>query len=414
MEGLYINSTSQNQSYNHSDITSNCQDYRNLSFILYVVTYTISAIGLPLTLVAIYALYSMVRSDHVAPIYVINLLITDLIQFCCMIVEVAKPEDWRIRYIFMSIYISALFASVGFMVCISLERMEGLTWTTPHRTKATITATSPPTAGLQELVFILYVVTYTIIAIGLLLTLVAIYALYSMVRRDHVAPIYVINLLITDLLQLCCMIVEVVRTVDRTISLIFIYIYFSALFASIGFMVCISLERYLVIAHPLWYRFRRTIRSSVVVCVLVWVLFLVYGVLYYFVDYLTTYIILTVLLLLPFPLFIFSLVGTLKALSASISVPSDEKRRIVGILVLVLLIYTLLFLPSIIWFLKEYTDNNQLVDFRLNLLSLIFVKLSPLADLFLYVFMRKGFIDKLLASVCCCRMDSNDISSPSV
>ncbi|XP_045897832.1 ovarian cancer G-protein coupled receptor 1-like, partial [Micropterus dolomieu] len=230
------------------------------------------------------------------------------------------------------------------------------------------------------------------------------------VRRDHVVPIYVINLLITDLIQLCFMIVQVVPNVDWTIFLIFYCIYFSALIASVGFMVCIALERYLVIAHPLWYRFRRTIKSSVVVCVLVWVLSPVCVVLFFNLAQAIIYFV----LLLPFPLLIFSLAGTLKALSASISVPSDEKRRIVGVLVLVLLIYTVLFLPFMIWFLKVYTDINRLVDFRLNLLSLTIVRLSPLADSVLYVFMRKGFIEKLLASVCCCRMDSNDISSPSV
>ncbi|XP_038579849.1 G-protein coupled receptor 4-like, partial [Micropterus salmoides] len=233
------------------------------------------------------------------------------------------------------------------------------------------------------------VVTFIISAIGLPLTLVAIYALYSMVRSDHVAPIYVINLLITDLIQLCCMIVEVVPNVDKKISNIFLYIYLSGLVASIYFMVCVALERYLVIAHPLWYRFRRSIKSSVVVCVVVWVLSLVFVVLYLYMSF----IIFAVLLLLPFPLFIFFLAGTLKALSASISVPSDEKYRIVGILVLVLLIYMLLFLPDIIFYLGQYHDVT------LFILSLTFLRFSPLADLFLYVFMRKGFIDKLLASV---------------
>ncbi|XP_045898713.1 G-protein coupled receptor 4-like [Micropterus dolomieu] len=265
------------------------------------------------------------------------------------------------------------------------------------------------TFNYNDVNFILYVVTYIIIAVGLPLTLVAICALYSMVRSDHVAPIYLINLLIADLIQLCCMIGYATQSLDEKITEIFICIYFSALFTSVGFMVCIALERYLVIAHPLWYRCRRTVKTSVVVCVVVWVVPIVYAVLFYF--YYNEEVVATIppaLLLLPFPLLIFFLVGTLKALSASTSVSPDEKRRIVGILVLVLLIYTLLFLPSIIVYLDVNRDGTNLI------LSLTIVRFSPLADLVLYVFMRKGFIDKLLASVCCCRMDSNDISSPSV
>ncbi|XP_051254015.1 mas-related G-protein coupled receptor member A4-like [Dicentrarchus labrax] len=172
---------------------------------------------------------------------------------------------------------------------------------------------------------------------------------------------------------------------------------------SVCFMVCIALERFLVIVCPLWYRCRRSIKSSVLICVLVWVVPPVIFFLHIFRRNP-----LPIFLLLPFPLFIFFLVGVLKALSASISVPSDEKRRIVGILVLVLLIYTLLFLPFIIWMLRQIYNGT------LYNLSLMFVRLSPLADLVLYIFMRKGIIEKILASVCCCRKDSNDISSSSV
>jgi len=171
---------------------------------------------------------------------------------------------------------------------------------------------------------------------------------------------------------------------------------------AVSIMYC----RYLVIACPLWYRFRRTIKVSLVVCVVVWALPLICVITLVFWDFVEVAdTICAIFFLLPLPLFIFFLGGTLKALSASISVHSDEKRRIVGMLVLVLLIYMLLFLPSIIWLLAERDRyNNTSKD-----LSSVFLSLSPLADLILYVFMRKGTIDKLLASVCCCRMDSSEI-----
>ncbi|XP_045921186.1 G-protein coupled receptor 4-like [Micropterus dolomieu] len=358
MEGLYINSSSQDQSYDYNDTTAD-QNYSNiisnyqnnneldeLYFIRDVVTYIVVAVGLPLTLVAIYALYSMPSLKLLS------------LKMCGSYLRFLLDEKVR----------------NGSECSCWAEQDDrfGRRWTSQHVSNCLLTFTN----------------------------------VFLQVRSDQVAPIYVINLLITDILQLCYMIVKVAPNVCGTISEMFIYIYYSALLASVFFMVCIALERYLVIAHPLWYRCRRTIKTSVVVCVLVWVLTPPFLVISWF--YSVNPNILAVLLLLPFPLLIFSLVGTLKALSASISVPSDGKRRIVGILVLVLLIYTLLFLPSIILILhRKYVPT-------LNSLSLIFLRLSPLADLCLYVLMRKGFIDKLLASVCCCRMDSNDISSSSV
>ncbi|XP_042288690.1 ovarian cancer G-protein coupled receptor 1-like [Thunnus maccoyii] len=267
-------------------------------------------------------------------------------------------------------------------------------------------ATFPSFAGPH----IEYVITCVIISIGLPLTLLAIYSLYSQVQNNNVAPIFIINLLISDIFQFCYMIYEVGKTEDLTIFIFFFIIYCFGLMVSVGFMVCIALERYLLIAWPLWYRVRRTIKSSLVVCVVVWIYPIVH-VLILYAFFGTSFIILAVFFLVPFPLLIFFLGGTVKSLSAAISVSSDEKRRIVGMLVLVVLIYTLLFLPTIITFIlaEEARDNDTF-----NRLIIILLRFSPLADLILYVFMRKGVIDKLLAFLCCCRMDSDDNSRPSV
>ncbi|XP_047459483.1 G-protein coupled receptor 4-like [Mugil cephalus] len=250
--------------------------------------------------------------------------------------------------------------------------------------------------------FIFYVFTWIIICVGLPLIVLAIYSLCSMVRKDHGAPVYVINLLISDIIQLICMI----GWVTNSCNLMFLYIYNHGLLSSVGFMVCISLERYLVIVWPLWYRFRRNIKTSVVVCVLVWILPLVYVLpCHFMVDFQVTKYISAIYHLVPLPLFIFFLGGTLKALSASISVSSDEKRRIVAVLVVVLLIYTLLFLPRVILLLAD-----GIMSAHFWILSDIVLELSPLADLILYIFMRKGTTDKILASLCCCRMQLQESS----
>ncbi|XP_074518037.1 G-protein coupled receptor 4-like [Halichoeres trimaculatus] len=262
----------------------------------------------------------------------------------------------------------------------------------------------------MKIEFIMHVTTCVIVSIGLPLTLLTICALCFLVRKDHVAPIYVINLLITDLLQLCCLIVFESGSENFYFFAIVFNIYYCLLVTSVCFMVCIALERYLVIAHPLWYRFRRTTKISVAVCAVVWVVPPVFCfTMLPLVGETVVQLTLSSFLIVPFPLFIFFLVGTLRALSASVSVPSEEKRRIVGILVLVLLIYTLLFLPTIILFMIQGA-----VSYNLYILGSMFIRLSPLADLSLYVFIRKDISSKFLAAVCCCKMESNANDEPAV
>ncbi|XP_029030717.1 G-protein coupled receptor 4-like [Betta splendens] len=251
----------------------------------------------------------------------------------------------------------------------------------------------------------LFVVTLAIIALCLPLTLLAAYSLFTLVQKDQVVPVYIINVLLSDLIQLCCMVVEV--SLQPLNSDLFFFVYYFGVVAGVGFMVCVALERYLVVAWPLWYRFRRTLGVSLAVSAVVWTLPLLYILPVHFqADFVVSETILAVVFLLPYPLLLFFLGGTLRALYTSISVPAAEKRRIVAVLVLVVLIYTLIFLPSAIWSLAEDArSNNTFSD-----LSFTIIKFSPLADLFLYVFLKQGGLgDKLLAFVCC-TMERNGIS----
>ncbi|XP_047206956.1 mas-related G-protein coupled receptor member X1-like [Girardinichthys multiradiatus] len=236
------------------------------------------------------------------------------------------------------------------------------------------------------------------IGIGLPLTLIVIIAVFSQVKRDQGAPVYVINLLFADLIQLCSRIP--VNSLSNTFVSLIVWNF--SLLASVGFMICISFERYLVIAMPLWYRFRRNIKTSVVVCVVVWILSLLFSVFAYMSPVMVPQV-LAVSLLVPFPLFIFFLVGTFKTLSGALSVPADEKRRIIAIQVVVLLIYALLFLPITAYFLLD----NQLDNEVLGLVTLVCMFLSPLADTTLYLFIRKSVLDMFLVSLCSCKISNN-------
>ncbi|KAL3971680.1 zona pellucida sperm-binding protein 1 [Sarotherodon galilaeus] len=246
------------------------------------------------------------------------------------------------------------------------------------------------------------ILTWITVCVSLPLTSLAIFFLCMQVRNDHTGPIYIINLYMSDLVQLFCMVVHMSGVKNDYLRMIFFhYIYPCGVMATVSFMVCLFMERYLVVAHSLWYQNRRTIKINVVVCVLVWVIYIFVGLLHK--NFLGAF------LILPIPLLFFFLIRTIKAVSAT-SVPSDEKRRIVAVLVLVVLIYILVFVPRIIMecFIlvpgMDYNTFSFMYDTTCNL-----VELNPLLDLILYFLMKKSVLNKLLGCLCCCRMDSEDI-----
>ncbi|KAM3606862.1 uncharacterized protein V6R79_024643 [Siganus canaliculatus] len=247
------------------------------------------------------------------------------------------------------------------------------------------------------------VVNSIVVSSGVPLCAAAVCVLYSLVRLGGApALVYVFNLLISDFVQIICLFVTL-RPSDVLWKIypLLHHIHAFCVVVSIAFMLCIAFERYLLVSRPLCFCSKGPTRTSVVVSVLVWILCAVVFVGTFFALAslpVLGLIIIGFLFLLPVPLFIFCLAATLGALSAC-RLPAEEKRRIVAVLVLVLLIYILFFLTLGFFIFFNF--------------SFILIRLNPLADLVLYVFMRKGAVDKLLASVCCCKMNGGDSSIPS-
>uniref|UniRef100_A0AAQ6IR42 G-protein coupled receptors family 1 profile domain-containing protein n=2 Tax=Anabas testudineus TaxID=64144 RepID=A0AAQ6IR42_ANATE len=191
-------------------------------------------------------------------------------------------------------------------------------------------------------------VTQLIISISLPLNGAAIYATCSQVPKDNTARIYFINLLISDLIQLYSL---TALLMFQRFGRIFIFIYIFGGMVSIGFMVCITLDRYLVPTCLRCSCIRKAIQISGVVCFVVWFVPLcIVTRVYPVIDFPGPAItLIAIFLLLPYPLLIFLLCGTFRALCTASSVPPREKRSIAASVVLVLLIYSLLLLPTIIF-----------------------------------------------------------------
>ncbi|XP_030643746.1 ovarian cancer G-protein coupled receptor 1 [Chanos chanos] len=239
------------------------------------------------------------------------------------------------------------------------------------------------------------------------LVLLASYALYRLVKADHVAPVYVINLLVTDLIQLG------VRPALMESAISPVICYFG-LMASVGFMMCIALERYLLVVHPLWYRCRRTLCHSLLASAAVWLSPLLT---IEFTPCGSFCVFQCVLLLLPVPVLTFFLLGTWRALSGSLSVTQSERSKILGTLLLVVASYTFLFLPSVVSLLLLNSDpksdvvdisqrNDQTLSVFLDACALCLLYISPLVDPLLYIFLRRDASDTREAFSClhrsCC------------
>ncbi|XP_041866854.1 uncharacterized protein LOC121655968 [Melanotaenia boesemani] len=247
------------------------------------------------------------------------------------------------------------------------------------------------------------------------LTLVVICCLCYKARRDHV-PVYYINLIISNLIQLYSMRVWVTKENHDVINKLSLGVYVFSVMTSLGFRMCIALERYFVIVCPQLPCIRQ-IKGSVWVCVAVWGIFLLtFPLLLFFGQAFTV----LTLVFLPAPVFIICLAGTLKSVlqtpPAAASVPAEEKRRILGILVLLLLNYILTILPAPVMIIigaSHYFYYDEIIQ----TIIVILILLSPFLDLILFVFLYKGPIDKLLMRLCCCRMQdaaAGDGSTPSV
>lgn len=142
----------------------------------------------------------------------------------------------------------------------------------------------------------------------------------------------------------------------------------------------------------------RQTKGSLLVSVLVWILCVITAplciVLYQ--DFL-----IIILVFNLSPLFILSFAWTLRALPSATSVPTDEKRRVLGTFVVLLLNHFLMIFPMAVCHTLTFEHHMGFPDSVVSLFLL-----SPFMDLVLFVFMRKGPIDRLLARLCCCGMDN--------
>ncbi|XP_057206551.1 psychosine receptor-like [Triplophysa rosa] len=217
-----------------------------------------------------------------------------------------------------------------------------------------------------------------ILSIEIPLICAAIYVVFFLTKSGQGAPVFVINLLITDLVQIAC--ASPLFVFERN-ELYFILPFLVTYFSGPYFMTCVAVERYLLIAHPIWYRSHRPVKSLLCTSLIGWFLSLIFAHSWLFTVYLVI-----IIPLIYYIVIIFCFAGAYRALSHSQSVTSIKRQLVMASLFFVLLSYTFSTLTLSISFLLSLITYN--LTYYIYKLAVILNMLNPIADCVLYVFMR--------------------------
>ncbi|XP_050969826.1 G-protein coupled receptor 4-like isoform X1 [Labeo rohita] len=261
------------------------------------------------------------------------------------------------------------------------------------------------------------VVIWIIFSIEFVVMCLALYGLCCLFRSNQAVPLFIINLFVCDIIQICVKPVLNFCTlnVQNNVFFLVFHVYIMSIVVNIGFMVCISVERYVMIKYPVWYRLHHSCRNLFLICLFVWATLCGYMVIDIFialkVDVELAFLLNVIMFLLPYPLVVFCFVGSWKALSHSVAVTPDERKRILIILALVLFSYTVLFLPSIVQniiFAVSFKHGISSYYDSLHSVSGIMLYLNPLADSLLYIFIRKD-ANSMFRFLCCKKLHENQV-----
>ncbi|XP_056121975.1 ovarian cancer G-protein coupled receptor 1-like [Rhinichthys klamathensis goyatoka] len=223
----------------------------------------------------------------------------------------------------------------------------------------------------------------------------AIYAVYFLIKSNQATPVFLINLLISDIILIVSMLL-------RAISFNRIMFYTSLIgmhwsgFTGAYLMTCISVERYVVIAHPVWHRSHHSVKCLVYISLI--------GLLLSIIVFLTIDVksdLLHFMAFIPYPVIILCFVGACRSLSRSISLTPLKRQLVLSPLLFVVISYTFLFLPvNILGILvTKFSHSQKLARLAFNLYLL-----NPLVDCLLYVFMRSDAENIIRMPHCCTRL----------
>ncbi|KAK6488455.1 G-protein coupled receptor 4-like [Huso huso] len=271
-----------------------------------------------------------------------------------------------------------------------------------------------------------------VFCIGLPASCLAIYGLYRLVKTENILPVFIMNLLLSDILQICTLPLWIDYysqghrwRFGKTFCTITGTLFYVSMFVSIGFMCCIALERYLAVSHPMWFQNPKRLKYTAMLCVGMWITFTFPALVYldFSKDYpasdlcfeddypdkkLAMFNLITMVMIFTPALILLVVLysATRRSITKAVSIPDNEKKRINRLLALVLLIFVLVFGPyhvicyvkNVLVILQEDICHFESKIFIYLQIAKGFLSLNSLLDPILYIFVCKNVRKEMLAS----------------
>ncbi|XDV30419.1 hypothetical protein PO909_033345 [Leuciscus waleckii] len=216
--------------------------------------------------------------------------------------------------------------------------------------------------------------------------LLTLFALCFLIKSHRAASVYVINLILSDLLQIGFIFVLTTNLANAALWSAYKYCLIVGLF----FMACIAIERYILVSYPHWYRSHHSLKMSCFISFIIWLVPLTF-------TNIKQQDIFTM-----FSQCLACFIRTWRGLSHAISITAHKRKLILGSLSLVLLNYTFLILPlSITSFCLVFLEHHPPFVLKFYLFCHCLLYLNPLADCLLYLFMRSD-AENIMKSFYCC------------
>ncbi|KAG9275147.1 hypothetical protein AMEX_G9628 [Astyanax mexicanus] len=231
------------------------------------------------------------------------------------------------------------------------------------------------------------IIRWVSFALGLPGVCLSIYLMSKQVSNGKAAPVYVISLLASDIFNIFGQPNKPIENIMQasTLADVSSIVFYFGVITNIVFMVCVAQERYLLVACSQHSACCMKVKQSAIVSLGLWaapIAILTLAVNGYMLLF-------SLVLLMPFGILLFFLVDTFRALwCCKSSLLFPERKRILGMQVVLFFNYSILYLPFVLNTLFNALSLTCYTRY-LGLVVNALLNLGPFVDPFISIFLTK-------------------------